>query len=157
MCSLRFLPYSSVWLCCVLVCNWLLSPWQWTLYLALWLKGLLGKHKPLLEVLLENMQYMMPKGALCQCQPSLGPYFSSFIDLDVCLIYTLSGISEHSSSLGRSALARRSHQSFNSPDLFGAVRWCTVTRVFGNASRFSPPVKSCVSLVCVRSGGVRQS
>lgn len=65
---------------------------------------------------------MMPKGALCQCQPSLRPYFSSFVDLDVCLIYTLSGISEHSSSLGRSALARRSHQSFNSLDLFGAVR-----------------------------------
>lgn len=106
---------------------------------------------------LKNMQYMMPKGALRQCQPSLRPYFSSFVDLDVCLIYTLSGISEHSSSLGRSALACCSHQSFNSLDLFGAVRWYTVTRVFGNASRSSPPVKSCVSLVCVRSGGVRQS
>lgn len=82
-------------------------------------------------------------------EPNLQPHFKHFIDLGVCLIYALSGISEHSSGLGRSPLALWSHQSFNSLSVFGAVRWSTVTRVFVNVNRSSPFSTACVSSVCL--------
>lgn len=78
-------------------------------------------------------------------KPKMRRYFKCFTDFAFGLIYAFDDISEHSSGLSGSPLALCSPQSFNSLNMFGAVRWYTMTRVFVNVCRYSPFISLCFS------------